>query len=110
MLFETMNDQGLKTSLVDLVKNRLFQLSGDRLVEAQKLWSSMKSALESVSDDDEITLDFLRAVCCIMFGHTTKKDIMARIRENALNKTEAIKILTLFEELSKDFAAIRNPD
>ena len=110
MLFETLNDRGLKTSQVDLVKNRLFQLSGDRLTEAQKLWSSMKSAIESVSDDDEVTLDFLRAVCCIMYGHTTKKDIMTRIRENTLNKTEAIRMLTLFEELSKDFAAIINPE
>jgi len=110
MLFETMNDRGLKTSQVDLVKNRLFQLAGDRLGEAQRLWSSMKSSLESVTDDDEMTLDFLRAVCSIMFGHTTKKDIMSRIRENTLNKTEAIKMLTLLEEFSKDFAAILNPE
>jgi uncharacterized protein with ParB-like and HNH nuclease domain len=110
MLFETMNDRGLKTSQVDLVKNRLFQLSGDRLIEAQKLWSSMKGSLESVAEDDELTLDFLRAVCCIMYGHTTKKDIMSRIRENTLNKTEAIKMLTQLEEFSRDFAAILNPE
>ena len=60
LMFETLNDRGLKTSQVDLVKNHIFNMAGDRLDEAQTMWSSMRSAIETVSDDDEITMDFFK--------------------------------------------------
>jgi uncharacterized protein with ParB-like and HNH nuclease domain len=111
MMFETLNDRGLKTSQVDLVKNHIFKISDNRLSEAQGYWSKMKGAIESVSDDtDDITIEFLRSVCCIISGLTTKKEVMKKIQDKTQNKTEAIQILVLFEELSKDYAAILNPD
>lgn len=110
IMFETLNDRGLKTSQVDLVKNYLFKLSGDRLQEAQNLWSSMRSSIETVIDDDAGILDFLRAASFILFGHTTKKEIMSRIKEHTTSKTDAMKLLQNLEDLSKDFAAILNPD
>ncbi len=110
MMFETLNDRGLKTSQVDLVKNHIFHKSGDRLPEAQRMWSSMKSVIETVSDDDDITMDFLRCVCCIISGQTTKKEIMKKIQERTQSKTDALRILSTFEELSQEYAAILNPD
>jgi Protein of unknown function DUF262/Protein of unknown function (DUF1524) len=110
LMFETLNDRGLKTSQVDLVKNHMFNMAGDRLGEAQKLWSSMKSSIESVSDDDDITIDFLRSACILMAGLTTKKEIMKTVQENTQSKTDAIKMLTFYDELSKIYAAILNPD
>lgn len=109
-MFETLNDRGLKTSQVDLVKNHIFNKAGDRLMEAQKMWSSMKTAIETVSDDDEITLDFLRSACCIISGQTTKKEVMMKVKERTQSKTDALRILSLFEELSQEYAAILNPD
>jgi uncharacterized protein with ParB-like and HNH nuclease domain len=109
-MFETLNDRGLKTSQADLVKNHLFKIAENRLPEAQKLWSSMKGAIETVSDEDDITMDFLKAACCIIAGITAEKEVMSVIDEKVKNKTECISILTLFEELSKDYAAILNPD
>ncbi len=110
-LFETLNDRGLKTSQADLVKNHIFKLSDNRLTEAQGLWSSMKSAIETISDvDDDITMEFLRAACCIISGATTKKDVLRKIQAKANNKSEAITVLSLLEELSKEYAAILNSD
>ena len=111
MMFETLNDRGLKTSQVDLVKNHIFKISDSRLSEAQKLWSSMRGAVETVSDDDDdVTMDFLRAACCIISGQTTKKEVMRKVQEKTQSKSESIRIMTLFEELSKDYSAILNPD
>ncbi len=110
-LFETLNDRGLKTSQADLVKNHVFKLADSRLPEAQRLWSSMKGAIETISDiDDDITMDFLRASCCIMSGLTTRKDVLKVIQEKTHNKSEAINILSFLESLSKEFAAILYPD
>jgi len=110
MMFETLNDRGLKTSQVDLVKNHIFSKAGDRLPEAQRMWSSMKTAIETVSDDDDITMDFLRCVCCIIAGQTTKKEIMRTIQSRTESKTDALLMMGLFEELSQEYAAILNPD
>ncbi|MBF9252162.1 DUF262 domain-containing protein [Pontibacter sp. 172403-2] len=110
MMFETLNDRGLKTSQVDLVKNHIFSRAGDRLPEAQRMWSAMKTAIETVSDDDDITMDFLRCVCCIIAGQTTKKEIMRTIQSRTESKTDALLMMGLFEELSQEYAAILNPD
>ena len=111
IMFETLNDRGLKVSQADLVKNYLFKISDNRLGEAQKLWSSMKAAVESIADDDEdVIMDFLRAACCILYGATTKKEVMNRIKSNTQSKTESIQILTTLEELSKFYAAVHNPE
>lgn len=110
LMFETLNDRGLKTSQVDLVKNHIFRVSDNRLQEAQKLWSSMRGAVETISDDDDITMDFLRGACCIISGQTTNKEVMKRVQERTQSKSEAIRVMTLFEELSKEYAAILNPD
>lgn len=110
-MFETLNDRGLKTSQADLVKNHLFKISESRLIEAQKLWSSMKGAIETVANEDEdITMDFLKTACAILKGTTSKKDVMRVIQGKAQNKTECITVMTLLEEFSKEYAAIINPE
>lgn len=78
-LFETLNDRGLQISQVDLVKNHIFKLSDNRLPEAQRSWSAMRGAIETISDfDDDITIEFLRSCCCIIVGLTTKKEILKK--------------------------------
>lgn len=110
-LFETLNDRGLKTSQADLVKNHVFKLADNRLSEAQRLWSSMKGAIETISDmDDDITMDFLRNACCIFAGQTTKKEVLKKIQERSNTKSDSIHILSILEELSREYAAILNPD
>ncbi len=110
-LFETLNDRGLKTSQADLVKNYIFKLSDNRILEAQKLWSSMRGAVESISDkDDDITMEFLRIACCVLTGPTDKRDVFKKVQSIAHGKSESIQVLTDIENLSRDFAAILNSD
>ncbi len=110
-LFETLNDRGLKTSQADLVKNHLFRMAANRLDEAQNLWSSLKSSIETISDtDDDITMDFLRAGCVIMEGITTKKEVFQKIQDLSKNKSQALHVLSILEELSKVYSAILNPE
>lgn len=110
-LFETLNDRGLKTSQADLVKNFIFNLSGDRISEAQRYWSSMKGAIESISDrDDDITMEFLRIACCVLTGPTAKREVFKTIQSKAHGKSEAIQILTDLEKLSRDYSAVLNSD
>jgi hypothetical protein len=68
MMFETLNDRGLRTSQADLVKNHLFGKAGDRLSEVQSRWSYMRGALETL-DDEEVTITFVRHVLVLEKGY-----------------------------------------
>jgi hypothetical protein len=108
VMFETLNDRGLKTSQADLVKNYLFEQAGDRLVEAQAFWSAMRGAVETVGEDD-LVMEYLRLACCVQCGATRERDVMDRVLSLAKNKTEAIRLLNLLGEMANDYAAILNP-
>lgn len=110
IMFETLNDRGLKTSQADIVKNYLFRQIGDEQgPEAQQYWSAMRGAIESVTDEDVI-LDFLRLSCCVLYGHTKEREIMDRIQSKVQGRTSAMIMLSTLKELSAYFAAILNPD
>ena len=69
IMFETLNDRGLKTSQTDLLKNYLFAQADDRIVEAQERWSSMSGTLEAIGDDDdEMTITYLRHFAIAAYG------------------------------------------
>ena len=109
VMFETLNDRGLKTSQADLVKNHLFKEAGDRRAEAQSCWSNMRGAIESLGDDDLI-IDFLRHVCNLLYGQTRERDVFEKIKTANKGSGDAIGFLSLLGELSQDYAAILNPD
>jgi hypothetical protein len=109
VMFETLNDRGLKTSQADLVKNHLFKEAADRRAEAQTRWSAMRGAIESIGEDDLI-MDFLRHVCNMLYGQTRKQDVFEKIKTKNKGSGEAIAFLALLGELAQDYAAILNPD
>jgi hypothetical protein len=109
VMFETLNDRGLKTSQADLVKNHLFKEAGDRRAEAQASWSAMRGAIESLGEDDLI-IDFLRHVCNLLFGQTRERDVFEKIKSGTKGSGDAISLLALLGELAGDYAAILNPD
>ena len=51
-MFETLNDRGLKASQADILKNFFFSRSGRRFKDAQVLWNTITSTIESSSDTD----------------------------------------------------------
>ena len=74
VMFETLNDRGLRTTQADLVKNYLFSESGTRIDEAQQRWASMNGTLEAIEDDD-ITITFLRHLLISLHGHVKERGI-----------------------------------
>lgn len=107
-MFETLNDRGIKTSQVDLVKNYLFQESGKRRNEAHRAWSSMRGIIESISDTDELVMEYMRWVACVLYGMTREKDVFDRISENSRGEVNSVKMLVNLEKMANDYSALFN--
>lgn len=108
MMFETLNDRGLKTTQADLLKNYLLREAEDRLNEAQLKWSKMVSNLEALGIDD-IIMTYLRHITITQYGPTREKDIFSRIQSNVSGKTRAIIFLDKLAEYADSYAAILTP-
>ena len=109
-MFETLNDRGLRTGQVDLVKNHLFQKAGDRLQEVQSSWSYMRGALESSSDDPEATIDFLRHALIVQRGHLREQDVYDEVQKMVLSAQGAVAFASTLESLANVYVATFNPD
>ena len=98
VMFETLNDRGLKTSQADLVKNHLLKEAGERRAEAQACWSTMRGAIESLGDSDLI-IDFLRHVCNLLYGQTRERDVFEKIKTSNKGSAHTVSFLSLLGEL-----------
>ncbi len=108
-MFETLNDRGLKTSQADLVKNYLFGQAEDRLAEVQQKWTRMKSALESLEEDD-ITVTFLRQAMIAIRGHLRESEVYDKVQERVKGPQSAAQFLTQLESMALIYVAIFNPE
>jgi hypothetical protein len=109
-MFETLNDRGLRTSQADLVKNYLFSKAGSRLAEVQSKWSFMRGALESASEDAEITITFLRHALIVQQGHLTAADVYDSVQKVANSEPTAASLAGTLETLANVYVATFNPD
>jgi hypothetical protein len=110
VMFETLNDRGLKTSQADLLKNYLFQeASAGRLDEAQQKWATMMGALETLEEDD-ITLSYLRTLESALYGLTRARDVFIQVKDKVSGKNQAVTFLDTLAEYSNEYVAILNPD
>lgn len=108
-MFETLNDRGLRTSQVDLIKNYVFSNAGNRIEEIQSRWSYMRGTLESF-DEDDVLINFLRHGIIAQRGHVTAAKVYDEVRKIARNKTSAFSFVSTMEELATDYVAILSPD
>jgi Protein of unknown function DUF262/Protein of unknown function (DUF1524) len=108
LIFETLNDRGLRLTTSDLLKNYLFATAQDRLESVRNSWSEMSTILEGLESDD-LTPTFLRH-----YWISTKE----MVRERALYRTIRGGIRTaraaseLAEQLSRSadsYAGLLNP-
>jgi len=106
VMFETLNDRGLKTSQADLLKNFLFGESDDRLSEAQQKWSSMTASLENLDAEDDVAMTYLRHVISAFYGATREKDIFSKIKQAVSGKTKALELLDALERYADDYSAM----
>src|SRR5436305_4371851 len=109
-MFETLNDRGLRTSQADLIKNHLFSRSNGRIEEVQARWSYMRGALESTSDDAEITMTFLRHALITQYGYLRKADVYDVVQDLAKSEQAAVTLSSTLETLSNVYVATLNLD
>ncbi len=109
VMFETLNDRGLRTSQSDLVKNFLFSKADDRIAEAQQKWASMNGALESLEKDEPVTLTYLRHLVIALYGPTREREVFERVKQKVKSKQQSIEFLDMLADCSMDYVAISNP-
>lgn len=108
LMFETLNDRGLRTSQSDLVKNHLFGKSESRMEEAQTKWSSMRAALETLTEDD-ITVTYLRQLLIVLDGPTREKEVMKKVEDRSRTPANAIELLDTMAESAMQYVSIQSP-
>lgn len=108
-MFETLNDRGLRTSQADLVKNYLFGRANDRFNEVQVKWSYMRGALET-SDDDDITINFLRHALIVQRGYTREAEVFDAVQDLARSTAQAVTFAASLDQLANAYVATLNSD
>lgn len=109
-MFETLNDRGLRTSQADLIKNFLFSRAGKRINEVQSRWSYMRGALESASEDADITINFLRHALMVQRGHLREADVYDRVQDIVKSEPAAVTFASMLETLANIYVATFNPE
>jgi Protein of unknown function DUF262/Protein of unknown function (DUF1524) len=108
MMFETLNDRGLKASQADLIKNYLLRLCGDHISEAQQKWAKMRAVLESIGQGD-ITVNYLHHLLITKQGPTKEREVFDKVRGVANSRSKALQFLEDAAESADDYAALFNP-
>lgn len=108
-VFETMNDRGLELSATDLIKNRLFSLSQDKLDQTKRCWTKMLGILESVQSTT-IVKDYVRHYWISKHGRTRAPVLFKAIIEEVSNQRRAINFATELEANALQYVALLNPD
>lgn len=109
IIFETMNDRGLKLSAADLLKNYIYGKADDRLSEAIQKWQTMRGTLETLGDAESGIVEFIRYLWVSKYGHIRTRDLYDSIKEKIINKTAALTWVSELESRSRDYAALLTP-
>lgn len=107
-IFETMNDRGLKLSAADLLKNCIYSRADDRKQEALQKWQSMTAILESIEDEEEGVVEFLRYYWICEQGFVRSKDLYDKMKATVTSKTKAIDMAVDLETRATEYAALLN--
>lgn len=108
-MFETLNDRGMKTTQVDLVKSYLFGQAGSRIHEAQARWSSAQAHLEDI-DDEERGINFLRHLLIATRKFIRANDIFTTVQAPTRGESAALAFLSEMEALAKTYVATFRAD
>lgn len=107
VIFETMNDRGLRLSASDLLKNLLHSKTEDdrRDVIIQK-WDSMCAVLETIAGEEENIVEYVRCFWVMKHGQTRTRILFDRIKDRITNGSKAIEFATELESVVQSYAAI----
>ncbi len=110
VMFETLNDRGLKASQADLLKNYLLKNAGTaRIKEAQQKWAKMLGVLESLGQDD-ITVTYLHHLLITKHGPTREREVLTKVKQTVNSHSLALEFLDDLAESANDYAALFNSD
>lgn len=109
VMFETLNDRGLKASQADLLKNYLLSLAGNRIGEAQQKWASMVGILETLGLDD-IVVTYLHHLLITKHGPMTGREVFDRVKGTVTGQARAMEFLEELKDGASDYAALFNSD
>lgn len=110
MLFETLNDRGLKVSEADLVKSSIFRMGGEkRLPEVVSKWDSMVTLIESLGPKEDV-IDYLRILASILYGLTREREVFDTISKNIASETAAVNFVHQIESFASDYVGMLSPD
>ena len=101
VLFETLNDRGLELSEADLLKNYLFSISRERLVEAQGNWELMEHNLGS-----ERLIKFVRHQWLSRNGPIGERGLYSDIKAKIVVPNDAVQYSERLCEASDFYAAL----
>ena len=107
-IFETMNDRGLKLSAADLLKNCIYSRAEDRKQEALQKWQAMTAILETIEDEDEGVVEFLRYYWVCKEGFVRSKDLYVKMKAGVTSKTAAMDLAADLEIRASEYAALLN--
>jgi hypothetical protein len=107
LMFETLNDRGLKVSQADLLKNHLLSLAGSRMLEGQQKWAEMLGILETIGEDD-ITLTYLHHLLITKHGPITAREVFDKIKSTIDSPTRALDFLHELADGANDYGALFN--
>ena len=108
IMFETLNDRGLRASQADLLKNYLLSKAGDKIIEAQQQWAEMLGALESL-DIDDIIVTYLRHFVICKHGPTRERDLFGRVRKTITTQDDVLSFVRDLAEGASPYSALFNP-
>jgi hypothetical protein len=106
-IFETLNDRGLRASQADILKNYFFSKSGVRLGEAQMMWNSITTAIETLGDDEnERLVTYLRHYWVTTHGPTKDRELAAKIKDEITGETKTLQFLRDASLAVQDYIAL----
>ena len=108
VMFETLNDRGLRASQADLLKNYIFSRAQNRLDEAQARWSSLSGSIEAIGDDSDL-VTYIRHYWICKNGPTKEKDLAEKIRKSITGESKTMTFLVELEQRVGDYVALFNP-
>ena len=108
IIFETMNDRGLKLSAADLLKNYIFGQADERKDEAVAKWRTMAGILEAVGEKEDELVEYIRYLWVSKYGHIRSRVLYDSIKEKIKNKTAAMNLMAELENRSRDYVALSN--
>jgi hypothetical protein len=81
-------------------------MGDDRRDEVIQKWQSMTSTLETIENEEENIVEYVRCYWITKHGHTRTKVLYDEIKKETTNKSKAVALASDLEIVTQDYAAI----